>query len=504
MSRREEIRVPALAEPISHYTDAVRADGLLFVSGCVAVDGAGALVGAGDVVAQARQVFANLQAVLTASGAAIENVVKVTVFLTEMADRAAVNTVRQEVFGERAAGEHPGRGLRARRARRAGRDRGRGAGAVSDPFNAVITEVEPAAAAPGPLHGKRLLVKDLIDVAGVRTTYGSSIYADHVPRRTASAVDALVAAGAVVTGKANLHEFAWGVTSQNPWYGTVQNPALPGRTAGGSSGGNAAALAAGLCDLGLGTDTGCSIRLPAACCGVVGLKPAWGRIALDGVYPLCPTFDTVGPMARTVAEVALAWGVLTGERPPAPRLRGLRVGLLTRPPSVGGPALPPNPAAESYVERLEALGAVVEEATLPEPPEDTWPLFFHEAAEAHRATFPARAADYGENVRGKLELAQAVDPAAVAAARDAVAAWRGYRPGVDLYVAPVLGVEVPPVDCDELEVRLPATAFLRPFNVLGWAALAIGDLQLVAPRDEVVLAAGLAWEREERPVSSSA
>jgi Asp-tRNA(Asn)/Glu-tRNA(Gln) amidotransferase A subunit family amidase len=354
------------------------------------------------------------------------------------------------------------------------------------------------------LHGRRLVVKDLIDVAGARTTYGSRIYADHIPAATASAVRRLVHAGAVVTAKANLHEFAWGVTSQNPWYGTVQNPRLPGRTAGGSSGGNAAALAAGLCDLGLGTDTGCSIRLPASCCGVVGLKPSWGRIPVDGVFPLCPTFDTVGPLGHTVTDVALAWSVLAAAPVPEPRLAGLRVGLLTRPPSVGGPALPTNPAAEAYVERLEAAGATVVEAAIPEPEADTWPLFFGEARDAHAATFPARADEYGENVRAKLELAQAVDEKNVAAARRAVARWRTYRPPVDLYVAPVLGVPVPSVDCDELEVRIPATAFLRPFNVLGWAALAIGDLQLVAPRDEVVLAAGLAWEREERALSSPA
>jgi Asp-tRNA(Asn)/Glu-tRNA(Gln) amidotransferase A subunit family amidase len=365
---------------------------------------------------------------------------------------------------------------------------------VIDTYSAVITEVEPAPPRDGPLRGKRLLVKDLIDTAGIRTTYGSRIYGDHVPARTATAVEMLVRAGAVVTGKANLHEFAWGVTSQNPWYGTVQNPRLPGRTAGGSSGGNAAALVAGLCDLGLGTDTGCSIRLPAACCGVVGLKPGWGRIPVDGVFPLCPTFDTVAPIARTVAEVAQMWSVLAAAPVPEPRLAGLRVGLLTRPPSVGGPALPPNRAAEAHVPRLEELGAVVVDAEIPEPADDTWPLFFHEAARSHRGTFPARADEYGDNVRAKLELAQAVDPADVERARAAIAAWRGWRPEVDLYVAPVLGVEVPPVDCDELEVRIPATAFLRPFNVLGWAALAIGDLQLIAPRDEVVLAAGLAWE----------
>jgi aspartyl-tRNA(Asn)/glutamyl-tRNA(Gln) amidotransferase subunit A len=359
--------------------------------------------------------------------------------------------------------------------------------------NAAITEVEPAEALAGPLHGKRLLVKDLIDTAGIRTTYGSKVYADHVPARTASTVERLVAAGAVVVGKANLHEFAWGVTSQNPWYGTVQNPVHPGRTTGGSSGGNAAALAAGLCDLGLATDTGCSIRLPAACCDVVGMKPSWGRIAVDGVFPLCPTFDTVGPMARTVEDAALAWSVLAGAPVPDPRLAGLTVGLLTRPPSVGGPALPENRAAEQYVERLEELGAHVVEAEIPEPPDDTWPLFFHEAAESHRATFPERAEEYGDNVRGKLAHAQTVEADAVERARAAVAAWRTYEPPVDLYVAPVLGIDLPPVDCDELEVRIPLTAFLRPFNVLGWAALAIGDLQLIAPRDETVLAAGLAW-----------
>jgi Asp-tRNA(Asn)/Glu-tRNA(Gln) amidotransferase A subunit family amidase len=375
---------------------------------------------------------------------------------------------------------------------------------VSDPYNAVITDLEPSPPRPGPLNGKRLVVKDLIDVAGARTTYGSRIYSDHVPASTATAVTRLVAAGAVVTAKANLHEFAWGVTSQNPWYGTVQNPRLPGRTTGGSSGGNAAALAAGMCEIGIASYTGCLIRLPSSSWGAVGLKPSWGRIPVDGVFSLCPTFDTVGPMARTVGDVALMWSVLTGEPVPEPRLAGLRIGLITQPPSVGGPALPPNDAATVYVERLEELGATVVEASIPEPPADTWPLFFYEAAESHRATFPARADEYGANVRAKLELAQAVDSREAASARAAVETWRAFRPDVDLYVAPVLGRPVPSVDCDELEVRIPATAFLRCFNVLGWAALAIGDLQLVAPRDEVVLAAALAWEREDRAVSSSA
>ena len=143
------------------------------------------------------------------------------------------------------------------------------------------------------------------------------------------------------------------------------------------------------------------------------------------------------------------------------------------------------------------------ETEIPEPPEDTWPLFMYEAATSHRTTFPSRAGDYGDNVRGKLDLAQAVTPAEASRARDSVRRWRDFRPSVDLYVTPVLGQGLPPVDCDELEMRLPATAFLRPFNVLGWAALAIGDLQLVAPSDETVLAAGLAWEQAHSQVASA-
>src|SRR5207244_3324839 len=164
-------------------------------------------------------------------------------------------------------------------------------------------------------------------------------------------------------------------------------------------GGNAAALAAGLCDIGIGSDTGCSIRLPSSCCGTVGLKTQWGRIPLDGVYPLCPSFDTVGPMANTVEDVALMWSVLTGEPVPEPRLERLTVGLLTKPPSVGGgPAMKENRSAEQYVERLEELGGRVVEASVPDPSADTWPLFFHEAAETHRETLPAPAHHHGANV----------------------------------------------------------------------------------------------------------
>jgi Asp-tRNA(Asn)/Glu-tRNA(Gln) amidotransferase A subunit family amidase len=367
---------------------------------------------------------------------------------------------------------------------------------VTGADNAVITWVdEPTSPRGGLLAGTRLLVKDLIDTAGIRTTYGSKLYADHVPTRTASCVERLVDAGAVVVGKANLPEFAWSVLGQNPWYGTVANPARPGLTTGGSSSGNAAALAAGLCDLGLGTDTGGSIRLPSACCDVVGLKPQWGSIPTDGIYPLCPTLDTVGPMARTVAEVARAWSILTGKQVPEPRLDGMTIGVLRKAPAVGGYDPEPCDAAEQWAVDLARLGATVVEAEVPDPAASTWPLFHHEASASHAATFPSRADEYGPTIRPKLDAARDADPDEVARAYEAVADWRRYEPLVDLYVSPCIPIEVPPVDVDERDVRFPLSAYVRWVNLIGWAGLAIGNLQLIAPHDETVLAAGSAWER---------
>ena len=373
------------------------------------------------------------------------------------------------------------------------------AGAVlTDEHNTTITWLEqPLRSAPdGPLAGRTLLVKDLLDTAGIRTTYGSRVYADHVPTRNATVVDRVLAAGAAIVGKANLVEFAWGVLGQNEWYGTVHNPAHPGLTTGGSSSGNGAALAAGLVELGIGTDTGCSVRLPAAACEVVGLKSQWGLIPTDGVFPLVPLLDTVGPMARSVADVALLWSVLAERAVPEPRLTGLTVGLLRRPPEIGdGRETEQSDAAEAWVGDLERLGATVVEAGVPDATSNTWPQFQHEALQSHAATFPSRADEYGTVMRAKLEAATRARPDEIEAAYRAIEEWRAYRPEVDLYVTPCYAVDLPPEDADELEVRLPLTSFLRWVNLIGWAGLAVGNLQLVAPRDETVLAAGLAWEQ---------
>jgi aspartyl-tRNA(Asn)/glutamyl-tRNA(Gln) amidotransferase subunit A len=338
-------------------------------------------------------------------------------------------------------------------------------------------------------------VKDLFDTAGTRTTYGSRIYADHVPQRNAVAVQRLLDAGAVLVGKTHLPEFAWNVLGQNPWYGTCHNPAHPGKTTGGSSSGSAAALAAGLCDLSLGSDTGCSIRLPSAACGTVGLKSQWGLIPMEGAYPLCPTLDTAGPMARSVGDAALMWSALAQRPVPEPRLAGVTVGLLRRAPAVGGHVPERSDVAEQWVADLERLGAQVVEASIPDPAANTWPLFEHEAAKSHRATFPSRADEYGDTIRAKLERAQHVDADELDHAQAAVRDWRLYELEVDLYVSPCFAIELPPEDVDEPDVRFPLSEFLRWVNLIGWAALAIGNMQLIAPRDETVLAAGLAWER---------
>jgi aspartyl-tRNA(Asn)/glutamyl-tRNA(Gln) amidotransferase subunit A len=353
----------------------------------------------------------------------------------------------------------------------------------------------------GPLAGVPLLVKDSFDIAGVRTTVGSRIYTDRVSTESAPAVLALEAAGAIAIGKTNCDEFQWGVTGQNPFYGDARNPKLPGRITGGSSSGNGAALAAGIAPLALGTDTGGSVRMPAGCCDVVGMKPRVGALPTGGVFPMCPSFDSVGPMARSVEDCALMYTVLSGGPLAERDVRGLRVGVLTGFP----PLAPDRPAAErderalEFAARLEALGMRADEVALPVPEADLWPVFFGEVAIVHRDTFPSRRDEYGPIIRPKLDDAQRVDPAAMLAGYGALARWRASastEPRVDVFVSPTLGVrEIPPSDVDELEIRVAFSAYTRAFSFLGWPAIAIGGVQLGARDANLLFAAALAWER---------
>jgi len=409
-----------------------------------------------------------------------------------MTPRGAADTARAVTAGEL----HPREAV----------DRALAAIAARPELHAVLTVCAEEALAraeagvAGRLAGVPVLVKDLIDTAGVRTTYASRIYADHVPARSAPIVQALEAQGAIVVGKANADEFAWGVTGHNAHWGDAHNPRLPGRITGGSSSGSAAAVAAGFVSLALGTDTGGSVRMPAACCGVVGLKPRVGTAPLDGVFPLCPSFDTVGPLAR-VADCALAHAVMYGGPVPEPGIAGLRAGLLAAPPrlSPAGATGERDARAPALAAALEDLGARVQEVELPVPTADIWPLFYAEAGASHRATFPARRDEYGPTIRAKLDDAQRVDRGEVEVARAALVDWRGRAaadPPVDVMVSPTLGLdEVPPLEVDELDVRFAMSAYTRPFSFLGWPAIAIGDVQLAARDETTLLAAALAWER---------
>jgi Asp-tRNA(Asn)/Glu-tRNA(Gln) amidotransferase A subunit family amidase len=188
--------------------------------------------------------------------------------------------------------------------------------------------------------------------------------------------------------------------------------------------------------------------------------------------------------------------VLAGRPVPQPRLRGLVVGLLRQPPELGdGRPTETSDLAEQWVADLERLGAKVVEARVPDATADTRPQFLHEAKQSHAATFPSRRGEYSDLVREKLEAALHVDSGQVAAAYSAIREWRRYTPDVDLYVSPCYAVELPTEDANEPEIRLPLSSFMRWVNMTGWAGLAIGNLQLVAPHDATVLAAGLALER---------
>src|SRR5690349_20639725 len=190
----------------------------------------------------------------------------------------------------------------------------------------------------GPLHGIPISLKDNIYTKDIRTTAGSRILKDFVPKEDAAVVAQLKEAGAVILGKTNLHEFAYGVTTNNPHFGPTRNPWSLSHIPGGSSGGSAAAVAAGLCYGSIGTDTGGSIRIPAALCGIVGLKPTFGRVSVADVVPLSPRLDCVGPLARSATDAALLLDPIfvrrekearlqSAIRPKSPLLRGFRVGV---------------------------------------------------------------------------------------------------------------------------------------------------------------------------------
>lgn len=363
----------------------------------------------------------------------------------------------------------------------------------------------------GPLHGMPISVKDLIDVAGQPTTAGSRVRAGHVAERDAPIVTRLRAAGAVLIGKTNLHEFALGPTSDESAYGPVLNPVDTTRIAGGSSGGSAAAVATGMGVASIGSDTGGSIRIPAAACGIVGLKPSIGEVPLEGVVPLSFTLDNVGPITRNVADAAAVWAVLADR--PMPRLdaeaRSLTFGLLEG----YFTALLDDRVRHAYaraVASLRAAGVTLEPRAVDGATtivETYSNISLPEAAHWHRATLDARADEYQPIVRQRLEFGRTIPAVAYLAAmenrRTLLHAVERALEGCAVLVLPTLPIVAPKLGENEVVFDAPAggkekltarMALLRLtqlFNVTGHPAITLPiptdglpvGLQLVGRRD---------------------
>jgi len=352
----------------------------------------------------------------------------------------------------------------------------------------------------GPLHGIPISLKDNIYTKGIRTTGGSRILKDFTPRHDAEVVVLLKEAGAVILGKTNMHEFAYGVTSNNPHFGPVHNPYDLARIPGGSSGGSAAAVAAGLCYGSIGTDTGGSIRIPASLCGIIGLKPSWGRISCEGIIPLSPAFDCAGPLARTVGDAAILTGVLysrVGREPNMARPSTLRSApgkfSLGVPRQLFFDALSPEVrnAFDAALRDLCRAGMTTKDISIPllDETEDAGNhIAWVDAALYHQQQgyFPARSAEYGDDVRSRLEMGCKV--LAVDYLRALEIQKQFFQQlhlalaesDVDAIVFPSTAIEAPLLNQETIRIgahEYPARALLlrhnRPANLAGVPAVSV-------------------------------
>jgi aspartyl-tRNA(Asn)/glutamyl-tRNA(Gln) amidotransferase subunit A len=339
----------------------------------------------------------------------------------------------------------------------------------------------------GALLGVPIAIKDLFATRGVRTTMGSKILRDWQPAADAAVVARLRQAGAIVFGKTNLHEFAYGVSNANPWWGVARNPVDQRRSPGGSSGGSAIAVVAGMCAAALGSDTGGSIRIPAALCGCVGLKPTRGAVPLEGAFPLGWSLDHAGPLTRSVADASLLFQILCGRpAPPRVRTRGLRVGVVR-----GGITERVRPGVQARLEaaarELRRAGLRVRELTIPELDLTVATQLVTLRAEAsaiHARWIRQRPASYGDDVRVRLQLGALVsgaDYVVAQRARDRLhdALGRVFA-AVDVLLlattpvtAPVIGERVVRWRTAEEPIDGALVRLTSPFNLSGVPALSV-------------------------------
>jgi aspartyl-tRNA(Asn)/glutamyl-tRNA(Gln) amidotransferase subunit A len=341
----------------------------------------------------------------------------------------------------------------------------------------------------GPLHGIPISLKDLYQTAGLRTTAGSKILADHVPTEDATTVTRLRQAGAISIGKTNLHEFAFGPTGINPHYATTRNPWDRERVPGGSSGGSGVAVAVGMGCMSMGSDTGGSIRIPAALCSTVGLKPTYGRVSRWGVFPLAYSADHCGPLTRTVRDAAYVLDAIAGHdlRDPASsplpvpdvgralsgHVRGMRAGVLSELSEGAEPEV--LAAFEAAVRQLGELGLEIEPVSVPAAVPAlaaSSGILFAEAGAIHQRWLAERPEDYGPDVRSRVEmgaLLPAVHYIKSQQTRSAVlAAFAPVWERFDVLLSPTLPI-VAPLISDSLDngIRGQLTANTRLYNVLG-------------------------------------
>ena len=355
----------------------------------------------------------------------------------------------------------------------------------------------------GPLHGVPIALKDLYTMAGVRTTGGSKILSDWVPEEDCTVVSKLKGAGAVFLGKLNMHEFAYGISNVNPHYGPARNPWDPERITGGSSGGSGAATASGMCMASLGSDTGGSIRIPACLCGIVGIKPTYGRVSRHGVLPLAWSLDHAGPMTRTAEDAALLLSVIAGHDPQDPSsldvpvpdytqelnrgARGLRIGVL------GGPIIRAlHPEVEAAMAEalgvLKGLGAELQEEVVVPAIEyasaANTTIIMAEAAAYHQRWLDSRSEEYGQEVRTRLTMGRLL-PATLYI--QANRARRRIREEVlrsldqlDLLALPMLPLPAPRIGEERVrlgegsaDLRTAITHYCGLFNLTGLPAISV-------------------------------